>query len=261
MFIDELCNEKIIINNFVEPIVLNSISILITLIIIYFIFNYIMKSDNKVKILLIMFLIIFLIIILINEKLKTNNNFTKIIQNYNNISDELNTGDFVLFRYYNNTDYFTTCFYKIFLPFFQKTYFTHVGMIYKDEHGKNYILESSGLYYYCNLTNVVKNGTMLLNFNDRIENISNNRVHVVKNNLHKYIDKKKLNESILKYKNYTYLQDDLYCVNYITTLLEENGLFKCNDMLPITPEKILSPEYYNFDIKFEEPIIIKNNIK
>lgn len=260
MFIDELYNERIIFNNFFDPIILNSISFFVTLVIIYFIFNYILKCDNKIKILLIIFLIIFIIIVYINEKLKTNKIFSKTIINFNNISEELNTGDFVLFRYYNNTDYLTTCFYKILLPFFQNTYFTHVGMIYKDKNGINYILESTGLKHYCNLNNVIKNGTILLNFNDRIEKTNNNRVHLVKNNLHKYIDKKKLSESILKYKNHAYLEDGLYCVNYITTLLEENGLFKYNDLLPITPDKILSPEYYKFDIKFEEPLIIKEKI-
>ena len=53
----------------------------------------------------------------------------------------------------------------------------------------------------------------------------------------------------------------IYCVNYITKLLEENNLFKINDGIkhPL-PIDILNKNYYKCDIIFEEQIMIKDII-
>ena len=97
----------------------------------------------------------------------------------------------------------------------------------------------------------------MLDFNERFNNLKNYRIHIVKNNLHKFIDIEKFNRSILKYKDHSFQQDGIYCVNYITKLLEENGLYRSNNMFPL-PDNLLNKNNYTFGIKFEEPVIIKD---
>jgi hypothetical protein len=133
-------------------------------------------------------------------------------------------------------------------------------MIYKDTTSDVYILENNGDPFYCNLTKKIKTGSLLLVINERIDNLNNYRIHIIKTNLHKYINIDKLNQSIDKYKEHTFLQDGIYCVNYIIKLLQENDLFKINGSLIPLPTAILDKENYKCDIIFEEPIIIKDII-
>ena len=226
---------------------------------IYYFYNIILNSDNKIKTIFIFIIIIYLIILYIDQKLNTNKKFSKIKKELNEIKSTLNTGDIIMFRCYYLGSFSDIVLYKILLPIFQETFFTHIGMIYKDTIGNIYILENNGDPFYCNLTKKIKTGSLLLDINERIDNLNNYRIHIVKTNLHKYINIDKLNQSIDKYKEHTFLQDGIYCVNYIIKLLQENDLFKINNgLLPHLPIDILNKENYKCDIIFEEPICIKD---
>jgi hypothetical protein len=262
MFLDDIHNEKIIPckEGFLYPNISNIIIILFCIILIYYFYNIIWYSDNIIKIIFILIIIIYLIILYIDQKLNTNKNFSKIKMKLNDIKSTLNTGDIIMYRCYYLGSLSDIALYKILLPIIQDTYFTHIGMIYKDITGKIYILESHGDPFYCHLTKKIKTGSLLFDFNERLDNLDNYRIHVVKTNLHKYININKLNQSIDKYKEYSFLQDGIYCVNYITKLLEENDLYKINSSLFPLPTAILNKENYKCDIIFEEPITIKDII-
>jgi hypothetical protein len=260
MFFDDIYNEKIIPikEGFLNPGIGNIISILFCVILIYYFYNIIWYSDNKIKTIFILIIIIYLIILYIDQRLNTNKKFSKIKMELNEIKPTLNTGDIIMFRCYYLGSFGDIPLYKILLPIIQETFFTHIGMIYKDKTGNVYILENNGDQFYCHLTKKIKTGSLLLNFNERLDNLDNYRIHVVKTNLYKYININKLNQSIDKYKEHSFLQDGIYCVNYIMKLLEENDLFKMNSLLPPLPIDILNKENYKCDIIFEEPIIIKD---
>jgi hypothetical protein len=263
MLFDDIINEKIIINEegfFTLSKPVNIINIVVFIILIYYIYKIISNSDNKIKIIFIFIIIIFFILLYIDKQLTTNKKFSNIKIELDKIKSTLNTGDIVMFKNFYVSQLYELTLFKIILPFLQETYFTHIGMIYKDTNGKIYILESDGGKLYCNLTNKYKEGVACIDIDKRINKLENYRVHIVKSNLHKYINMDKLNQSIHKYKDHLFLQDGIYCVNYIMKLLEENNLYKINDycIVPPLPIDILKKENYKCDIIFEEPIIIKD---
>ncbi len=252
--IDEIMKEKI--ENF--NIKGNTADIVGTIIIIVIIiFFYYIKSLSENKGTLIIILILFLIIISLNNNLKKNENFTNIKLELKDIYSELNTGDFVLFRSYDNNDIGYIVFMKLFLPFFQEKYFTHIGMIYKLDNGETYITEMEIGDNYCEYKKkIVKDGIMMKRFDKRINESQNYRIHIVKTNIHEYINIDKLKNSIEKYKDYTF--DKINCIDYVTRLLYDSDIMK----LPIGIlqryffDDLFNKDNYNFDIKFEKPITI-----
>ena len=253
MLFNDIHNTKLILKlSFYD-----NIPIIIIIIIIYNLIKLFLNSKTKLKTIFI--IIIFLIILYLDERAYTNKKFSIIKKNFNEIKSELNTGDIVMFRCYELTSIHDCAIFKLLLlPFIQETYFSHIGMIYKDSKGNINILESNLDYHFCNLNKKKKNGTMMLDYDNRFKNLKNYRVHVIKTNLYKFININKLNESIIKYKDYNFYENTIYCVTYILKLLEENGLYKMNKMdkslyLPID---ILDKSNYNCDIIFEEPITI-----
>ena len=262
MLFNEIFNEKIIPNKkgfFSLEFTENIIVIIICIILIYYSYKLILNSNNKITIIFIFIISIYLILIYINHKLKTNKNFSKNKKELNEIKLQLNTGDIVLFRSYYSDKFSDIFIYKAFLPIIQETFITHIGIIYKDSFDNVYILESNGDKFYCDLTKKTKNGPLVIDINKRFDNLENYRIHIVKTNLYKFIDIKKLNESIMKYKEYSFMHDGIYCVNYILKILEENNLYKINNMFPV-PNDILNKNNYLCDIIFEESIIIKDII-
>jgi len=232
----------------------NNIQIIIFIIIIYNLFILFLNSKTKLKIIFI--IIIFLIILYLDERFYTNKKFSIIKKDLNEIKSELNTGDIVMFRCYVIDNIGAALLTKLLLlPFIQETYFSHIGMIYKDSKGNINILECNADPDFCILNKKKKYGTMMLDFDYRFKNMKDYRVHVIKTNLHKFININKLNESIIKYNDYNFYQDNLYCVTYILKLLQENGLYKMNKLVYL-PIDILDKSNYNCDIIFEEPITI-----
>ena len=89
--------------------------------------------------------------------------------------------------------------------------------------GKIYVLEANNTNYFCCLDQKYKSGPALLDFYDRITNINAYRVHIIKTNIHKFIDMNKFIESMYKYKDYKFSffngENNIYCVSYISKLL------------------------------------------
>jgi hypothetical protein len=255
MIFNELIKENI--NNFnIELTSYNIIIIVILISISAFIYNTITSFINKGKFILI--LIIFLILIKIDDNLNTNEKFTNIKSNIKNIYSELNTGDFVLFRSYTNNDLLYILAMKLVLPSIQNYCFTHIGMIYKADNGKLYILENTPEMFYChNLKRIVKNGVMMLDFMDRLNSIEDYRIHIVKTNIYKHINIDNLKNSIDRYKNYNMI--DINCIEYITRLLYDSNVIKLpNGVINrYLFDDLLNKSNYNFDVEFN-PIIIKD---
>ncbi len=258
MIFKDIYNEKIIPDRDGFFHIMNNIgSITIILLLVYFFYSMIILSNNKNKTILIIILVLIFIILYIDTKLYSNKSFSKIKIDLDKIKCDLNTGDIVMFRCYYNSKLNDVLLYKCLLPIIQQTFFTHIAMVYKDKNGKINLLEFNSDDFYCNFTNKIKNGSMIFNIDERLKNLKNYRVHIVKNNLHKFIDIEKFNQSINKYKDHVFLQDGIYCVNYIMRLLEENNLYKVNNsLIPSLPIDILNKNNYNCDIIFEEPICV-----
>ena len=256
MIFNELIKEKLENFNFI----LNTndfMSLGILIIIIIFLYYISTLSKNKGKLLVI--LIIILILIKIDNNLNKNEKFANISSDIQTIYPELNTGDIVLFRSYINNDLAYIVAMKLFLSSVENNYFTHIGMIYKADNGKLYILENGGESFFCSYQNkVIDKAVMMVDFLDRINNTNNYRIHIVKTNIHKHIDIDRLKKSIEKYKNYTL--KDINCIDYIVRLLYDSDIIKLprGAAMPYYLfDSILDKSNYNFDIEFN-PIIIKD---
>jgi hypothetical protein len=228
-----------------------------TILIVMFLYNSHKSFSNKGK--LITIFLIFLILIKINYNLEKNEKFTNLRSDVKSIYSELNTGDLVLYKCYSNHCFSYFYILKILLPFFQENHFTHIGMIYKNNDGKIYILECGGTTFYCNYQNkIVDDGVMMVDFKDRIEKAKNYRIHIVKTNIHKYINIEKLKNSIEKYKNYSL--NDINCIDYVTRILYDSNVLKLPKGIlnHYLFDDLLNKSNYNIDIQFEKPIIIKD---
>lgn len=237
---------------------INTCSI-ITYIFLLLLVIYIYKTPNekKIKIILIMISITFLILFIINQRMLTNKNLTKKYIKPKTLSKSLNTGDIVLFKSYTLDSIGQPLLYAVLT--IQEVYFNHVGIIYKKSDGEIFLIESCFKEHDCKLSNIKKNGFVMSKFVDRIKNFDYNRIHVYKSNLHKYIDIQKLDNSIAKYKDYSYLHNNIHCISLVTNIFQENGLMKQNNnIIPYLVYDIIKPENYLIPIKFEEPIIVKD---
>ena len=169
----------------------------------------------------------------------------------------MNTGDFILFRSYSNDNICFIIGIKIILPLIQQNYFTHIGMIYKASNRKIYILESTTNSNYCHINNkLVNSQVMIVDFNERINKATSYRIHIVKTNIYQHININNLKNSIEKYKNYTF--NDINCIEYITRLLYDSNKLLIGLLNRYSFNDILDKTNYNFDVRFDKPIIIKD---
>jgi hypothetical protein len=129
-------------------------------------------------------------------------------------------------------------------------------MIYKDSNNKVYIIETNEKKFYCELDKNKKSGFQMIDYSDRLNSNNSHRIHLIKNNIHKYIDNTKLKNSINKYNNYEFNQDNIHCLNLIINILQENNLLQ-EKLLPYVFEDLLEPSNYSVPIVFDEPICIK----
>ena len=237
----------------------NTVFLFLTILLFYNIIFTISKQENKIKAIMIFILIVFLVLFYINNKYETNINFSKKYKHVDELINEVNSGDIVLFRTYLLTEFGN--FINFLTPFFQNTYFTHIGMIFKDKNGKAYIMESNGETFFCDIFKREKKGVCFLDLAKRIKNSTYHRIHIVKNNIHKYLDHDKFEECCFKYKDYDFNENGVYCLNLVTKILNENDIMKPNFILPYIFEDVINPKNYNKNIIFEEPIIIKEYIE
>lgn len=225
------------------------------LIIIFFSLKFIIDSPNKIYAIIIIILVYCFIFYIINESLKTNVRLSNKKIDVDKIINDINTGDIVLFRCYE-IDKLTGLF-NYFLAIIQETFFTHIGIIYKDKSGKVYILESNADEHYCELSKKRKQGVCLIDFKKRIKINNTHRIHLIKNNIHKFIDNDNFYKSILKYKDLSFMENGVYCLNLITNILEEHGIMKEKKFIPYLFDELYLKNNYKKSIEFEKPIIIK----
>jgi len=138
MFISEILKYKVKFTKYFFDIdILPTIFIIILYIIISSSYYFIKRHNNIIIGLINLLLIIYFILIIINFKLSTNIHFSNKYINPMEIYDNLNTGDLVFFRCYEY-DKLDRCLMEAIL-LLQNTYFTHIGIIYRDSN-KKYIL-------------------------------------------------------------------------------------------------------------------------
>jgi len=255
--LDEIFNHKMdySINFFLRDDICSISTYILIIIIVIFIYKNVKDTDNIIKISILIILIIYFILFIINLRMLTNTNLTKKYIKPEILSKNLNTGDIVYFRAYQINSIGLPILYILLC--LQEYYFNHIGIIYKNPEGKILIIESTAKEHYCNLSNKKKNGFIMTNFIDRVKNAKMSRIHVYKNNLHEYINMEKFNESINKYKNYSYLENNVHCLNLITTIFQENGLMKKDNIIPYLLDDLIKPENYIVPIKIQKPILVK----
>jgi hypothetical protein len=188
--------------------------------------------------------------------MKTNLYINNIYISPENIVNNLNTGDIVLFRYYqldNIGDFIIQ-----FPCLYQDIFTTHIGMIYKDnENNKITIIETnSDCIHSCEYKNKTK-GVKCIDFIKRCNNSPFHRIHVVKSNLHKFIDNDKFKESIKKYHDYDFNENGVYCIKLIVNILNENGVLKDECIVPYLMDDLIDSKNYTVPVKFEQPIKVR----
>jgi len=226
-------------------------------IILYFIIINIKNSNKKFRTSLYIISIMYVILLLIDIKQKTNLNLTNIFIKPEYILNDLNTGDIVLFRCYESNKMS-----EVIVQFgllYQNIFVTHIGMIYKDnDNNKILIIETNGeIDHSCEYKNVKKKGVKCIDFIKRCNNSPFHRIHVVKSNLHKFIDNDKLKESIKKYNNYNFFENGVYCIKLIVNILHENGVLKDECILPYLMDDLIDSKNYTVPVKFEQPIKVR----
>ena len=150
-------------------------------------------------------------------KLKTNVHFSNITKDLDTALDESTTGDFVLFRSYHVHDIPSLFLFRYFASLYLPTFFTHIGIIMKDENG-TYIVENIEDKLYCLHHKYKKNGPVIVDAKKRI-NEYEGRVYLSKNNLHQFIDSSQIYDKFKKYEHYKYQQDGIMCVHFISNIL------------------------------------------
>jgi hypothetical protein len=164
-----------------------------------------------------------------------------------------------LYRSYHSYDIPELFFYRYLHSLVSNFYFAHIGIIIK-ENNKTHILECAEDVFKSNLTNTYKNGVQYFEAHKRINNYDG-RVYLVKNNLQDFITKKdKIFDFIEKYKNITFLENNLGCITFIIKFLEYFKLLK-NKILFMLPYSFTNKDIYKVDYKQPEIIRIKNKFE
>lgn len=256
---DILTTELVLEKDFFDLSITNILSYISLFLIIFICYKYVDTHNLRITGFIYLFIIIYVILIMINFKLSSNVYFSEKYITPENIFDKLNTGDLVFFRCYEYNNLGTGIYWG--LPLLQKKYyFTHAGMIFKNNKNKNkvYIIESNAIAYYCSLSEKIKSGFQMNEFINRINTANPYRIHIVQSNLHQFIDHEKFDKSLIKYKDYNFFQDGIYCLNLVTKILQENELLKDDSLIPYLFDDLIEPKNYNVPVVFNEPIMIKN---
>jgi len=226
-------------------------------IILFFIIINIKNASNKFRVFIYIIAIIYVILLLINNKMKTNLYLTNINIKPENIVNDLNTGDIIFFRNYQ-LDYIGDFMIHLAL-LYQDIFSTHIGMIYKDnENNKITIFEINvdDDIHSCEYKNKTK-AVKCIDFIKRCNNSPFHRIHVVKSNLHKFIDNDKFKESIKKYHDYDFNENGVYCIKLLVNILIENGVLKDECILPYLMDDLIDSKNYTVPVKFEQPIKVR----
>ena len=225
--------------------------------ILFFIINlliyliaYKISKNNKIHLVI----IILLFILIVTEiKLIPRCKIDDIVE-VNDIVDDLNTGDIILFRAFKSNDITDFFIFRLFASLLTNN-FSHVGIVVKINN-KSYIMECSQEYLHCSYSNIIKNGTVIAEPSKRLNEYYGN-IYIIKNNLHNYIDNNSILPFFEKYKNCKYLEDLLVCTTFVNKFLYKNNITKKNSKI-ILPSYFIDKNLYNIDYKIYKIYKIKS---
>jgi len=240
--------------------ILSCIIIILLLFIIYYI-GYYIENNFKINKFIIITLIIIIIIIFIEYKLSSNLRYSSIESNLDDVLSKTTTGDFILFRSYHSYDIPELFFYRYCNAIFSDIFFGHIAMIIKINNIA-YILECTEDYYYCEYSKCKKNGVIFIKAYDKIKNYYG-RVYLSRNNLEKYINNNYIYKFLDKYKNYSFLENNITCITLFLNFFNELNILKkkYNFILPyyFTKKNIYKINYNNIEnIKIKNDYIINS---
>jgi hypothetical protein len=227
---------------------------IIILTIIYYFTKYIEKKYN-INFINTFILTILSLLILIEYKLNTNVYFSNITSDLNEVLKKSTTGDFILFRSYHSYDIPELFFYRYLNALFSNYFFGHIGIIINNDN-KPYILECTEDFFESELTNKKKNGVVYHKAYDRINNYEGT-VYICRNNLEKFIKKDKIFDFIEKYKNISFLENNIGCITFLIKFLEYFKLLK-TEITFMLPYEFINKDIYKIHYKPIENIKIKN---
>lgn len=225
--------------------------------IIYYFTKYIEKEYN-IFFLYTFILIILSFLLLIEIKLKTNVNFSNKTGDINEVLNNTTTGDFILFRSYNSYDIPELFFYRYLNALYSKVFFGHIGIIINNNN-EPYILECTEDFFKSEITNKKKNGVIYHKAYNRINDYYGN-VYICKNNIEKFIDNNDIINFMEKYKNISFLENNISCVIFIKKFLEYFNLLNIKSYFML-PYDFINKEIYNIDYKPNGNIKIINKFQ
>ena len=234
--------DKIYSNNNLLISILGIILIILLLIIVKMI-------QKKIKINIIYIIIISLLfsLIIIEIKLIPNYKINRCIK-INDLYNNLNIGDIVVFRSYSSPDIFNFLIFRIFTSLLSSSnkYFSHIGIIVKINNIP-YIMECNQEKLYCSYSKHIKSGPAITKIDNRIKNYLGS-VYIIKTNLYKYINPNTIIPFFEKYKKCNYLQDLLICTTFINKFLYKNNITNKESKI-ILPSAFFNKKFYNIDFK------------
>jgi hypothetical protein len=230
--------------------------VLLFLFIIIFIISSILSNKLHVNKYLIIALIIISITNYVDCRLKTNVNFTHLEKDMDTALEESTTGDFVLCRSYKSNDILEFLFFRYFNSLYSNVLFSHIGIIIKHQN-ETYIIESTDDEYFCLHHKYKKTGPIMHRAKETIKKYPG-RVHLCKNNLHKFINEQQVYEQFKKYEHQHFLQNGMWCVDMISNILSDIGVMYRPPIFYV-PCDILNLQNYKVDYKQIQNVIIRND--
>ncbi len=237
---------------------------------LFFLLLFLILNDlhsNGIKHIIIFLFIFVLVLFKVDEKIMYSKTKKSIKTKFSELYDKVNSGDIYLHISNAPHNFFTFIVYSIFLTLYQNDYYTHSGLVYKDQVDKKiYIMENVQTTYYCNINKKYKSGVLMKELNNSIEKTkdfkTNNsrKIFIFNTNIHKFITNKQIYDSVYKYKDYYWGQDNLQCSNLLYNIFVENGIMKedFNDFIIFTPDMLLNPKNYSVDVQINKiPLLLE----
>ena len=218
--------------------------IIIAIICFCFFIAHIFKIN---KIIFFVFLIVSFYIY-IEHVMKRNVGLTKKTVSINNLLKNCRTGDII---FYDTPFLMENIFYVIPVMFCGMN---HMGIIIKNDEEEPYLLECDYRYSYCNFSKKEKTGVILFKLDERIRFQPSDKkvgtMFYLKNNLHKYLDNSNVFNIINKYKDVSYMENNLNCISFTLLFFQELNLLKntfSNIPLYVDYKKFLDSSFYGID--------------
>jgi hypothetical protein len=262
--LNSLFNEKL--NLTINPFTKNFFTFITTILLLLILLNIYneMKLMNYIGIMIIIFICV-LAMVKIDEKLLLSYKIKSKKVKFSKLYDKINTGDLYLCVTNFPKDVIKIIIFTIFISLYSDKYFTHVGIIFKDEAEKKiYLLENLGAEYHkCIIVEKIKSGPLIREFNIDIENKINKQYNMEKKslifptNMHKYIDNYKLLKVFNEFKDLEYNEFGLNCCTFLYNILRDNNLLKdkFDNYIILTPDFFINEKNYLIDIEInKEPI-------